>query len=271
VNTEAAPDLRREFVQGLERGFAVIKAFSADAPTLTIADVSTRTGLTRAVARRYLFTLKALGYVTQKAHGFSLTPRVLDLGFTYLASQGIAAPAQPYMEVVVEKLQEACSMATLDGRDIVYVARVPSKRLMTINFVVGSRLPAHCTSLGKVLLAALSSDALSAFFQVGPLEARTERTVHDPDALLKELKSVKAQGWAIADGESERGVRTAAVPIVGRDGHVQAALNVSGHASRVSRKELRSVYVPVLLEAADAISRMLGAPPERILHPYAAL
>lgn len=252
-------EVKREFVQGLERGFAVIKAFAGDAPSMTIVDVAERTGLTRAVARRYLLTLQALGYVTQKGHAFSLTPRVLDLGFTYLARQGMAAHALPYMERVVEQLQEACSLAALDGRDIVYIARVPSKRLMTINLVVGSRLPAHCTSMGKILLASLSQDALAAYFQQGPLERRTDRTVCDPAALQRELKAVRAQHWAIADGESEVGVRTAAVPVFDRDGHVQAALNVSGHSSRVSQKELRSLYVPVLQEAAAYISAALGA------------
>lgn len=252
---------RLEFVKGLERGFAVIKAFSGDARTLTIGDVAARTGLTRAVARRYLLTLKTLGYVTQTGHAFALTPRVLDLGFTYIATQGIAAPAQPYMEAVVEQLNEACSIATLDGRDVVYVARVPSTRIMTVNLVVGSRLPAHCTSLGKVLLAALSPEALSAYFSLGPLVPKTERSICSPPALRKELNIVRHQGWAIADGESERGVRTVAVPILDREGHVQAALNVSGHASRVSAKELRTVFLPVLLEAADGISSALGAGP----------
>lgn len=252
---------RLEFVKGLERGFAVIKAFSGDARTLTIGDVAARTGLTRAVARRYLLTLKTLGYVTQTGHAFALTPRVLDLGFTYIATQGIAAPAQPYMEAVVEQLNEACSIATLDSRDVVYVARVPSTRIMTVNLVVGSRLPAHCTSLGKVLLAALSPEALSAYFALGPLAPKTERSICSPSALRRELNIVRHQGWAIADGESERGVRTVAVPILDREGHVQAALNVSGHASRVSAKELRTVFLPVLLEAADGISSALGAGP----------
>lgn len=252
---------RQEFVQGLERGFSVIKAFAGDARTLTIGDVATRTGLTRAVARRYLLTLKALGYVSHVGHAFALTPRVLDLGFTYIATQGIAAPAQPYMEAVVEQLNEACSIATLDGRDVVYVARVPSTRIMTVNLVVGSRLPAHCTSLGKVLLAALSPEALSAHIDSEPLVRRTERTICSPAALRKELNTVRQQGWAIADGESERGVRTVAVPLLDREGQVQAALNVSGHASRVSPRELRTIFLPVLLKAADGISRALGADP----------
>lgn len=260
---DAAPEepkaSRREFVQGLERGFAVIKAFSADAPTLTIVEVAERTALTRAVARRYLLTLKDLGYVDQKGLRFSLTPRVLDLGFTYLSTQQVAAVAQPHMERVVEVLHESCSVSVLDGRDIVYIARVPAKRIMSINLVVGSRLPAHCTSMGKVLLAAAPSRVLDEFFARGPLERRTERTICDESRLRRELGVIREQGWAFADGESELGVRTAAAPLSDRTGQVVAAINVSGHASRVSLKELRRVYLPAVLEAAGNISRALGA------------
>jgi IclR family pca regulon transcriptional regulator len=257
------PQVRREFVQGLERGFSVIKAFSAETPSLTIVDVSEKSGLTRAVARRYLLTLKELGYVTQRAQRFLLTPRVLDLGFTYLATQGIAAVAQPHMEKVVDILHESCSVSVLDDRDIVYIARVPAKRIMSINLVVGSRLPAHCTSMGKVLLAALSPEALAAVLAGPPLECRTPRTLCDHAALRKALVVTREQGWAFADGESEQGVRTVAAPLRDRAGHVQAAINVSGHASRVSMKELRKTYLPVLLEAAHNISRAMGAEPIR--------
>ena len=259
------PGRRREFVQGLERGFAVIQAFSRDSATLTITDVAGRARLTRAVARRYLLTLKELGYIAQVDRGFLLTPRVLDLGSAYLVNQAVAGVAQPFMEEAVEALHESCSASVLDGRDVVYIARVPAKRIMSVNLAVGSRLPAHCTSMGKVLLAALPEDALAAFFDGPPLERRTGRTICEPKALRKELEAIRARGWAFANGESEDGVRTVAAPIVDRSGKVQAAINVSGHASRVSMKALRSLYLPVLLEAADGISRALGGDPER---PY---
>jgi IclR family pca regulon transcriptional regulator len=251
---------QREYVQGLQRGFAVVKAFSADGGRrLTVADVAGRTGLTRAVARRYLLTLQELGYVVHDGSHFALTPRILDLGFTYLATVDVANIAQPYMERIVHTLRESCSIAVLDGRDAVYVARVAAKRIMSINLVVGSRLPAHATSMGKVLLAHLAPAQLDKFFTAGPLRRLTSRTIVDEADLRLALDQVRARGWAFADQESEDGVRTVAVPLFDRNMRVEAAMNVSGHASRVPVKELRSRYLSVLMEAANEISRALGA------------
>lgn len=250
----------REFVKGLQRGFAVIKAFSADARVLTIAEVAARTGLTRAVARRYLLTLAELGCIVQNGSQFKLTPKLLDLGFTYLSTLDVTNFAQPFMEKVVEKLHESCSVSVLDGPDCVYVARVPAKRIMSINLVVGSRLPAYATSMGKVLLASLSSADLEAYFANATLTRLTKRTICDETTMRKVLKDVRERGWAFADQESEDGVRTVAAPIVDRTQQVVAAINVSGHAARVSMKELRQHYLPVLLDAAYQISGALGAP-----------
>jgi IclR family transcriptional regulator, pca regulon regulatory protein len=250
----------REFVKGVQRGFAVIKAFSADSHALTIAEVAARTGLTRAVARRYLLTLDELGCVVQNGSHFKLTPRLLDLGFTYLSTLDVANFAQPFMEKVVEKLHESCSVSVLDGADCVYVARVPAKRIMSINLVVGSRLPVHATSMGKVLLASLSVSDLNAYFASATLNRLTRRTICDETTLRRAVKEVRERGWAFADQESEDGVRTVAAPIVDRSQQVVAAINVSGHAARVSMKELRRHYLPVVLDAARQISRALGAP-----------
>ena len=257
----AVADARqREYVQGLERGFAVVKAFSADGDRrLTVAEVARRTSLTRAVARRYLLTLEALGYVVHDGTYFTLTPRILDLGFTYLATVDVANIAQPSMERIVHTLRESCSIAVLDGPDVVYVARVAAKRIMSINLVVGSRLPAHATSMGKVLLAHLAPAKLDEYFAAGPLRQLTDRTIVDETALRKALDQVRTRGWAFADQESEDGVRTVAVPLFDRNMHVQAAMNVSGHASRVPMKELRGRYLRVLMEAAASISHALGA------------
>lgn len=252
----------REFVQGLERGFAVIKAFSADTHALTITQVAARTGLTRAVARRYLLTLDELGCVVQDGSHFKLTPRVLDLGFTYLSTLDVANFAQPFMERLVEKLHESCSVSVLDGHDCVYVARVPAKRIMSINLVVGSRLPAHATSMGKVLLAALSPDALDRYFATATLSRLTKRTICNETTLRRVLKDVRDRGWAFADQESEDGVRTVAAPIVDRSGEIVAAINVSGHAARVSMNELRRHYLPLVIDASRQISRALGGPIE---------
>ncbi len=260
--TGEAPARRpnREFVKGLQRGFAVIKAFSADSHALTIAEVASRTRLTRAVARRYLLTLEELGCVVQTGSHFRLTPRLLDLGFTYLSTLDVANFAQPFMDKVVEKLHESCSVSVLDGGDCVYVARVPAKRIMSINLVVGSRLPAHATSMGKVLLASLSPADLDTYFATVKLQRLTKRTICDETTLRRVLREVRERGWAFADQESEDGVRTVAGPILDRERQVVAAINVSGHAARVSMKELRRHYLPVVLDAARQISSALGAP-----------
>lgn len=249
----------REFVQALDRGFAIVRAFNHEQPALTIAQVAARTGVARAVARRYLITLEMLGYVQERDGRFSLTPRVLDLGFAYLVSLNLPALAQPFMERLVEALRESCSVSVLDGRDIVYVARVPAKRIMSINLVVGSRLPAHATSMGKVLLAALPGPALDAFFAAGPLPPLTRKTLVAPGDLRRELRKIQEAGWALADQESEEGVRSVAAPLIDRRGETRAAINVSVHAARVSVAQLRTNYLPRLLDAAREISRALGA------------
>ncbi len=252
-------EARREFVQGLQRGFAVVKAFSADARHLTVAEVAARTQLTRAVARRYLLTLLEMGYVVQHGGKFSLTPRILDLGFTYLSTIDVPNVALPFMHELAETLRESCSVAVLDGADAVYVARVAAKRIMSINLVVGSRLPAHATSMGKVLLAYLPPSMLDEYFATAPLQPLTSRTICDEETLRKALQQVRERGWAFADQESEDGVRTVAAPLFDHSMQVQAAMNVSGHASRVSMKELRTTYLTVLMDAATKISRALGA------------
>jgi IclR family pca regulon transcriptional regulator len=249
----------REFVQGLERGLAVIRSFSPDAPSLTIARVAERTGLTRAAARRYLNTLRVLGYVAQDGDRFSLTPRLLDLGFTYLSTLDVTSVVQPFMEQVTNTLHESCSVSVLDNRDIVYIARRAADRIMSVNLVVGSRLPAHATSMGKVLLAHLSPGELEHYLDSVVREPLTVHTLVDEKALRAALDRVRKNGWAVADEESELGVRSVAAPLVGRDGEVHAAINVSAHATRVPLDQLQREYLPVLLEAARGISKVLGA------------
>jgi IclR family pca regulon transcriptional regulator len=248
-----------EYVRALERGLAVLKAFSARTPAMAMTQVAERAGVTRAVARRYLFTLEALGYVHHQDGLFRLTPRVLDFGFTYLAASGVGDIAKPYMEQIVAALRESCSVGVLDGGDVVYVARVTANRIMTTNLVVGSRLPAHATSMGKVLLAFLPPERLDAYFKAAQLRPLTERTIRDDRTLREVLDGVRRQGWAANDEESEKGVRTVAVPLRDRTGGVVAAINLSGHASRVSMRDLKRDHLPVLLAAAREISRALGA------------
>jgi IclR family pca regulon transcriptional regulator len=249
----------RHFVQGVQRAFAVLKTFSEDCPEQTITDVAAHTGLARAVARRYLLTLAELEYVAQNGAYFSLTPKVLDLGFTYLSTMSVATIGRPHMEKVADALRESCSMSVLDGRDIVYIARVTAKRLYTSNISIGSRLPAHCTSMGKVFLANMTAAELDAFLAAGPLRPMTERSIRNPARLREVIAEVRVKGWAWNDGESEDGIRGVAAPIVDHEGKIRAAINVAGLASRVSLKELRTKHLAVLLRAADEISRALGA------------
>lgn len=249
----------RDFVRGFERGVAVIKAFSARTPSLTVTQVAERTGLRRAVARRYLLTLEALGYVVHDEARYALTPRVLEIGFTYLATLTMAEVARPFMLRVVATLRESCSVGILDRGDVVYVARMPADRIMTTNLIVGSRLPAHATSMGKVLLAYLPADRLDAYFQEVEFSKLTERTIGDEQTLRRVLAAVRRRGWADNDEESEKGVRTMAVPLFDRSGQVVAAVNLAGHSSRVTMRELRTSHLPVLQEAAREISRALGA------------
>jgi IclR family pca regulon transcriptional regulator len=255
----SVPEQRSDHVQSLERGLAVLTAFSADAPEMTLSDVARRTGLTRATARRLLLTLQGLGYVGTDGRLFRLRPRVLDIGYAYLSSLPVPEVALPYMEDLSADLHESSSVAVLDGADIVYVARVPAKRIMSIVLAVGSRLPAHATSLGRVLLADLDAVALDRYLATAELAPLTERTVVDPDRLRAVLRRVASQGWAMIDQELEHGVRSVAAPLRDRRGSAVAAINVSAHAGRVSAERMREDFVPRLVEAAEAISAALRA------------
>jgi IclR family pca regulon transcriptional regulator len=245
-------------VQSLERGLAVLQVFSREHPAPTLSEVARLAGTTRATARRILLTLERLGHVRSDGRRFSLTPRVLALGWSYLSSLNLWEIAQPLMEDLVEQTGESCSAATLDLPDIVYVARVPTRRIMSITLGVGTRLPAHATSMGRVLLAALDDEDLDAFLGGGRLPALTERTITSPQVLRAAIEEVRAQGWALVDQELELGLRSVAAPIQDAEGRTVAALNVSGAVSRVSLAKLRDDILPGLLETADAVSIALG-------------
>ena len=205
------------------------------------------------------WTLEELGYVLQTENGFLLSARVLELGFVALSNMSLAEVARPLMVQVVQALRESCSLSALDGHDIVYLERVTPDREMTTQLAVGSRLAAHSTAMGRVLLAHLPPDRLAEYLATASLTPLTERTIHDKARLVSVLTEIRKRGWAINDGEAESGVRAIAVPVVDRRGAVVAALNSAAHASRVSLRELRTLHLPLLLESANAISRALGA------------
>lgn len=248
----------RDFSTSLARGLRVITAFDRDNDAMTLSEVSRRSDMTRAAARRYLLTLCELGYVTCDGRYFRLTPRVLELGFAFLTSMHIWERAQPFMEQLTERVNESCSISVLEGSDIVYVARVPTKRIMSVALGIGTRLPAYCTSMGRVLLADLRPGELDGYFQAASFAALTPHTVTDPTCLRKIIADVRHNGYAVVDQELEIGLRSIAVPIRNQAGRVLAAMNVSGHASRIGVEEMRQRFLSPLLYAADGIRMALA-------------
>ena len=255
--TETSAPASGDFVQSLARGLAVIRAFDADHPELTLSDVARRAGMTRAAARRFLLTLESLGYVASDARAFRLTPRVLELGFSYLSSLSLTEIVQPHLEALSRDVDESVSAAVLDGSDIVYIARVPTRRIMSVRITIGTRFPAFATSMGRVLLAGLPVAAADAALAASDLTRLTERTMTDPGDLRAELARVRTQGWSVVDGELEPGLRSIAAPVHARDGRVVAAVNVSTSATRDSVEHLLDAYRPPLLRTAAAIDAEL--------------
>lgn len=247
-----------DVVDSVEKALRMMQAFSAERAEMTLSEAAEATGLTRATARRLLLTFTRLGFAASDGRKFRLTPKVLRLGYGYLSALPWWEHAQPHMRALADELRESCSIATLDGADIVYVARVPASRTMSITLNVGSRLPAYPTSMGRVLLAALPADDLASYVDSIKLEALTPNTITDPDALRAELARVRDQGFAVVDGEREEGVRSAAAPLRDRSGAVLAALNISVNAARISLTELRERCVPRVVATAEAISADIG-------------
>jgi IclR family pca regulon transcriptional regulator len=258
VPARTTPAPGDSYVQSFARGLEVIRSFSARSPRQTLTEVAGRTGLTRAGARRILLTLQTLGYVETDGKLFRLTPRILDLGFAYLSSLPIWNLAEPVMEDLVEKIKESCSAAVLDGTDIVYVLRVPTHKIMSISLGVGSRLPAYCTSLGRMLLSALPPDQMMQVLQASERTARTRYTVIDVNELAAKIELVRKQGWSLVNQELEEGLVSMAAPITDRAGQTVAALNISGQANRTSAKVMQEKMLPQLLAAAQAISGRLS-------------
>jgi len=252
-----APRPGDSYVQSFARGLQVIRSFSAHAPQQTLSEVAQRTGLTRAGARRILLTLEGLGYVRCHGRQFSLAPRILDLGFAYLSSLPLWNLAEPVMERLVEEVKESCSAAVLDGPDVVYVLRVPTHKIMSINLGIGSRLPAYCTSMGRTLLAELDEASLDALMAEYPPVRRTQRTIADVPSLKKELAAVRQQGWCLVNQELEEGLVSLSAPIRDRGGRTIAAMNISGQVNRTAPDYMLEHFLPKLRAAAAEISQML--------------
>lgn len=260
ATTTTPPRPGDSYVQSFARGLEVIRSFSAQAPRQTLSEVAARSGLTRAGARRILLTLQALGYVENDGRDFRLTARILDLGFAYLSSMPIWNLAEPVVEALVESVKESSSAAVLEGTDIVYVMRVPTHKIMKNSLGIGSRLPAHCTSLGRMLLAGLSDDEVRARLDASDLQPLTRHTLTDPATVLTRVQQARKQGWCLVNQELEEGLISIAAPLTNRTGQTVAALNISGQANRTSAEVMQETMLPALLKAAKMISRMMGSP-----------
>src|SRR5579859_7812548 len=243
------------FMTSLARGLAVIQAFSQRQRELTVSQISVKTGFSRAAVRRCLYTLGKLGFAaSDDGRHFYLRPRVLALGHSYISSMPLAAMAQPILENVSHILHESCSIATLDRTEIIYIARANVTRIMSIDLGVGSRLPAFCTSMGRVLMAELSAEKLDDFLARVEFKRYTERTLVTAEKLRQVLRLVQRNGYCIVDQELESGLRSLAVPIRDSAGRAVAALNVGAHAQRVSIQDLQLRFLPQLKAAAQELS-----------------
>lgn len=257
----AKPAEEKDYVQSLERGLAVILAFSEHHPRLTLAELAELTELSRPTVRRILLTLEKLGYVRAEGRGYALTPHVLALGNAYLSSLNITEVAQPYMEEVTKVTGHTCSLAALDGEDAIFLTRVPSRRVMRHTLTTGTRLPAPATSMGRVLVAGLPDHEIESFLAHAPFPRYTAHTVTDADALRGILHQVRAQGWALVNQEFEEGVRSFSAPVLDSGQRTVASLSMSVPASTVSLEEIHDQILPVIIEFAREISKQLGGAP----------
>jgi len=249
-------NLSPDYIQSLHRGLEVIRAFSRDNPAMTLSEIAEITGLSRAVVRRVLLTLQFLGYVGQQGRQFYLSPRILELGFSYLSSLPFTDLALPFMEELAQQVHESCSLSVLDGTDIVYVQRVPVRKVMTISLGIGARLPAYCASMGRVLLAGLDPAEMPARLP-DDLPMRTPQTLTDRAALLREISHVREQGFAYVEQELELGLCSLSVPVRDRNQRVIAALNIGMAFRTGARDRAIQELLPALRVTATQIENAM--------------
>jgi IclR family pca regulon transcriptional regulator len=246
------------FMTSLARGLIVIQAFTQQSPQMTISQLSIKTGLSRAAVRRCLYTLTKLGFAgAEDGSRYSLRPRMLTLSHTYTSSNTLSSAAQPILERMSSALRESFSVATLDGEDIVYIARTTVSRVMAVDLHIGSRLPAYCTSMGRVLLAYLPTDQLESYLAKVVLTPYTTRTVNSIEKLRLHLRNIRRSGYAICDQEYEVGLRSLAVPVYAPSGRAVATINLSGNAQRMTAMDMQTRFLPHLRNAANELSVFL--------------
>lgn len=247
---------KTDYVQSLEKGLRVLTAFSKEKPTMTLTEVAKVTNLSRAAARRFLLTYTHLGYVKMDGKLFELTPKVLNLGYNYLSSLDIKEIANPFLVQLAKTVNETCSVVTISGTDVIILVRQQISRIMTISVGIGSRLPAHVTAVGRVILA-MNEDLQTQLLDTFDYRHYTINTITNKTHLQAELERVKQQGWAMIDQELEAGVRAIAAPIYSKDGSVKYAMHISTHTNRVSKEEMISRFLPHLQEACWGVSEAL--------------
>ncbi|MDZ7907708.1 MAG: IclR family transcriptional regulator C-terminal domain-containing protein [Gemmobacter sp.] len=248
----------RDIMGGLAKGLAVIETFTADQPRQSIAEVAAASGLDRATARRCLLTLAHHGYADWDGKFFTLTPRVLRLGTACLATMPLPQIVQPLLDRLSDEIGESSSVSILDGAEIVYIARAAQRKVMSISLMPGSRLPAFCTSMGRVLLAALPEAGAEAILRAAPMAARTPHTLTEAAAVLRELARIRAQGYAVNDQEVEIGLRSIAVPLVNARGRVVAAINLGLAAASLPAEAIPDRFLPALRRAQAELRGMIG-------------
>ncbi|MEM5386795.1 IclR family transcriptional regulator C-terminal domain-containing protein [Paraburkholderia phymatum] len=246
-----------DFVTAFARGLAVIRTFEHGADRLTLSQVAARTNLTRGSARRFLLTLEALGYVTQDGNSFRLSPKVLDLGYSYLSSLPLWEKAQPFMKEIVDTIDESCSLGVLDEGEVVYIARVPPRHIYTIHMQVGSRMPAYVNAMGRVLLAALGDAELEDYFAALQPKKLTPRTITSVAEIRRIVNETRDKGYVITEDEVYEGRRSVAVPIRNREGQAIASINISAMDSRANRETFEKKFLPLLSNAAQQIGQSL--------------
>jgi len=248
----------RDIMGGLAKGLAVIETFTADQPRQSIAEVAAASGLDRATARRCLLTLAHHGYADWDGKFFTLTPRVLRLGTACLATMPLPQIVQPLLDRLSDEIGESSSVSILDGAEIVYIARAAQRKVMSISLMPGTRLPAFCTSMGRVLLAALPEAEAEAILRAAPMPARTPHTLTEVTAVLQELARIRLQGYAVNDQEVEIGLRSIAVPLVNARGRVVAAINLGLAAASLSAEAIPDRFLPALRRAQAELRGMIG-------------
>ena len=247
-----------DFVLSLARGLAVIEAFQDRPDGVTVGDLAARTQLSRAAVRRLLITLELLGYASHNGPIYRLGSRVLRLGFSFLSSHSLAVLALPILEEISAIIKECSSLSVLEGDEIVYLARSATRRVMSVGLSIGSRLPAYCTSMGRVLLSGLTEPELTAYLDRVVLDARTPKTIIDKSGLATALQHVREHGYAVVDEELEIGLRSLAVPVVTRTGRMVAAMNTGVHTSHAAIEEMVERFLPALKNGALSLGRALG-------------